>query len=226
MRATKKKAKASKGGPTGTVLWKGNDELRPFLVPVKRLKLNPRNHRRHSAQAISSQQQVLAEFGQQTPIVVDKKGVVRKGNKTLTAARKVGWTHVAAVRTNLEDELQLKGYEVSDNRSSELSDYDAEVLALDVQELVDRYDLVEMGLWKPYELEPMLDAEFKKPEEGELPGAGAPKFGSPVKVTEDQRLTIDRAVALVRANEGDHGMTEGRCLELVCGEWLSGASQR
>jgi hypothetical protein len=220
MRATKKKAKTA-----GTVLWSGNDALRPFLVPLKRLKLNPKNQRKHTATAVSSQQQVLKEFGQQTPIVVDKQGVVRKGNKTMMAAKKIGWTHVAAVRTNLEDELALKGYEVSDNRSSELSDWNAEALAVDVQELVGRYDLVEMGLWKPYELEPMLDAEFKKPEEGELPGAGSPKFGSPVKVTEDQRLTIDRAVALVRANEGDHGLTEGRCLELVCAEWLSGSQQ-
>jgi hypothetical protein len=43
----------------------------------------------------------------------------------------------------------------------------------------------------------------------------------PLIVTPAQRETIDRAIETLRLNEGDGQISEGRCIELICAEWLS-----
>ena len=43
----------------------------------------------------------------------------------------------------------------------------------------------------------------------------------PLILTPDMRQTIDKAVQWVRQHEGET-LTEGRCIELVCADWLSG----
>lgn len=47
----------------------------------------------------------------------------------------------------------------------------------------------------------------------------------PIQVTNEQRLVIEQAIALVRnlaSDRGLHGLTEGRCLELLCADYLAG----
>ena len=43
-----------------------------------------------------------------------------------------------------------------------------------------------------------------------------------IRVTPDMRETIDRAILAVRTSEGVM-LTEGRCMELISADWLSGA---
>jgi hypothetical protein len=46
-------------------------------------------------------------------------------------------------------------------------------------------------------------------------------IAKPVVVTEEHRQTIDRAVEVIRSSEGDE-LSEGRCLELACADFLAG----
>jgi len=110
-------------------------------VKVSDLTLDPNNARKHGEKDLAAIVASLEQFGQQTPIVVTSDNIVIKGNGTLMAAMKLGWTHVEAIRTNLTGE-QITAYAIADNRTSDLSEFDNEKLlellqGLDDQALID-----------------------------------------------------------------------------------------
>jgi hypothetical protein len=92
------------------------------------LSEDPANARRHGERNLGQIKASLRRFGQQKPIVVDATNVVRAGNGTLAAARSLGWTTIAAVRSELAG-AEMSAYAIADNRSAELAEWDAELLA-------------------------------------------------------------------------------------------------
>ena len=60
--------------------------------------------------------------------MVDSHGVVRAGNGQLAAARALGWTHIRVVRSDLPP-TELTAFAIADNRTAELAEWDAEILA-------------------------------------------------------------------------------------------------
>jgi ParB-like chromosome segregation protein Spo0J len=101
--------------------------LRRLLVPLARLAQDPSNLRVHDDRSFDAIATSLRRFGQQKPIVVDARGVVIAGNGTLEAARRLGWTHIAAVPSSL-DGAERVAYSIADNRTSELSRWDTKAL--------------------------------------------------------------------------------------------------
>lgn len=97
--------------------------LRDRLTPIGDLSSDPANARRHDERSLEAIKASLRRFGQQKPIVVDAAGVVVAGNGTLEAARAMGWTHVAAVRSDLAG-VDRTAYAIADNRSAEFSAWD------------------------------------------------------------------------------------------------------
>lgn len=108
--------------------WTGERDLVKHLVPCGALTLDPANLRLHGERSLEAIRGSLARFGQQRAIVVDPSGVVVAGNGTLAAARALGWTHIAAVRTQLAGPDRT-AYAIADNRIAELSEWDQEALA-------------------------------------------------------------------------------------------------
>lgn len=93
------------------------------LVPVASLTADPANLRVHGEPSIRAIMASYLRFGQQKPIVIDKNGVTVAGAGQLEAARRLGWTHIAAVRSDLAG-VDRVGYAIADNRSAELSEWD------------------------------------------------------------------------------------------------------
>jgi ParB family chromosome partitioning protein len=83
---------------------------------------DPANARRHPQRNIDAIMASLVRFGQQKPIVVDGKNIVRAGNGTLAAAKALGWTHLNAVRSDLPAG-ELAAFAIVDNRTAELADW-------------------------------------------------------------------------------------------------------
>lgn len=113
--------------------------IRAMAVTVRSLTSDPDNARRHDERNLAAIAASLQRFGQQAPIVYAvRKGrrVVVKGNGVLAAARSLGWSHVAAVRSDLHDRA-LRAYAIADNRTGELSEFDTALLTIQLQELAD-----------------------------------------------------------------------------------------
>ena len=104
------------------------DSLRSLAVPVDQLHADPANVRMHGDRNLAAITASLARFGQMKPIVVQRHGmVVRAGNGTLLAARKLGWTHLAANVVDMTD-TEATAYAIADNRTAELAEWNNEDL--------------------------------------------------------------------------------------------------
>ena len=111
--------------PVGSVdsMAKIEAAIRPLALPITEMSEDPRNARKHMGGSITVIRRSLRQFGQQKPIVIDSEGVIVAGNGTYRAAREMGWSHVAALRTSLTGNEKL-AYALADNRTQEMSEWD------------------------------------------------------------------------------------------------------
>jgi len=109
-------------------------ELERFAVPVETLSLDPANARQHNARNLESIRRSYERFGQQKPIVVDADGKVIAGNGQLEAAKALGWTQIAAIRTDLQG-AEATAFGLADNRTSDLAEWDEQALAALIADL-------------------------------------------------------------------------------------------
>jgi ParB-like chromosome segregation protein Spo0J len=130
----------------------------PKQVTLADLKPDPANARKHNPRNVGMIEKALGEVGAARSIVIDEDGVILAGNATVEAAANAGMervqvvdadgeTIVAVRRTGLTPEQKTK-LALYDNRTAELAEWDAEVLA-DIGNVVDIGDLftpVELGM--------------------------------------------------------------------------------
>lgn len=104
------------------------ESLRGLAVPLAELEPDPRNARTHDERNLKSIAASLRQFGQLKPIVVNRKThIIEAGNGTFEAARRLGWTHLAAVYVQHDAKAAL-GFSLADNRTSDLAAWDDAVL--------------------------------------------------------------------------------------------------
>lgn len=102
------------------------------LSDIKPYPGNPRIN----DQAVDAMDRSIQEFGFRQPIVVDTGGVIIIGHTRYKAALKLGPETVPVhMATNLSPE-QIRAYRIADNRTSELSDWNYELLPIELGELV------------------------------------------------------------------------------------------
>jgi hypothetical protein len=161
------------------------EALRPLAVPLASLSPDPDNARRHDEANIRTICASLEEYGQRKPLVVKKDGmVIKAGNGTVEAAKRLGWTHLAAVIVD-EDDAHASGYALADNRTGELSFWDEEQLAKNLTALLDEGVPQESLGWEPEELERLLETvDVPDPSPAPLPTTPDPAPPpAPVDVT-------------------------------------------
>lgn len=76
----------------------------------------------------------ILEFGFQQPIVIDKNNVIIVGHSRYEASKKLGLNKVPVLKADLS-EAQSKAYRIADNKLNQLSDWDNELLSLELKEL-------------------------------------------------------------------------------------------
>lgn len=142
----------------------GTHNIAPNLIslatPVGEVSTDPANLRIHDERSIEALRASLRRFGQQKPIVVDDAGVVVAGNGTLEAARSLGWSHVATIRSDLVG-IDRTAYAIADNRTSELSRWDDDALRLILKDMP--MDLADSAGWTPEELQELLTVDSDEP---------------------------------------------------------------
>lgn len=137
-----------------------NPRLEPLAVRVDALLSDPDNARRHGERNLAAVMESFRRFGQQKPLVaVRGSGLVVAGNARLEAARRLGWSRVAVVWFDSEEEA--RAFAVVDNRSAELAEWD-------VPRLVDALAALEAA-----DVEPEA-VGFSRDEVAALEGSGRP----------------------------------------------------
>jgi len=139
-----------------------DDSLSGLLVDVTTLVPLTGNPRRGNVDAIVAS---YAEFGQVKPVVIrpndDGTATIIAGNHQVMAAKKLGWTHIAAVPMDADDSRAI-AFALADNRTSELGQTDDVMVSELLAGVVDDYGLLfeELG-WDEFELAAMEEVTFE-----------------------------------------------------------------
>lgn len=114
------------------------------MWPIDKVIPYARNPRKNDA-SVDAVAASIKEFGFRQPIVVDASGVIVVGHTRHKAARRLGMSEVPVhVANNLTPE-QAKAYRLADNSAGSRSEWDADLLRLELDELPD-FDAAAFGL--------------------------------------------------------------------------------
>jgi len=127
------------------------------LIAVSDLVFDPNNPNHHPEKNIEAIKSSLDQFGQDQFVVVQREGmIIRKGNGRVQAAIELGWTHVAAVVID-ETDIAAMARGLADNRTSELSEWNEDILKNVVSQLIESdVDVSTLG-WDEDEVYDMLE---------------------------------------------------------------------
>ena len=138
--------------------------MKTVSVKISDLSQDPANARKHDEKNIDSIIASLRRFGQQKPIVIDASNVVRAGNGTLEAAKRLGWDSIECVKTDLKGSDAI-AYAIADNRTAELAEWDSDILAAQLSGLLtDDEALANAAGFSAEEIERMLEKLSDEPE--------------------------------------------------------------
>lgn len=106
------------------------------IVNIKTDKLIPYiNNPRNNENAIDKVASSIQEFGFKVPIVIDKNNVVINGHTRLLASKKLGLEEVPCIIADDLSEAQIKAFRIADNKVSEYSTWDMELLQIELEAL-------------------------------------------------------------------------------------------
>lgn len=132
-------------GAKHQIEYKRLDEIRPY-------DNNPRRND-EAAKAVANS---IREFGFQSPIIVDRDGVIIAGHTRYKAARRLKLQTVPVIVAGELTPEQVKALRIADNSTGEVAEWDLQLL---VQELTGiDYDMADFGL----NLEIRVDEEVKE----------------------------------------------------------------
>lgn len=213
-------------------------DLLKLVRPLEWFHLDPENARTHDDSDLSELAGSLSKYGQQKPVVVLADGKVIAGNGTVEAARRLGWTGLAAV--TFDSEADAVGFALADNRTAELSRWNEPALARALERLrITEGDLIGTGFTSEY-LDGLIDRTFldgvtaSAKTDAQLTAAPEPQRGASqptresiasiqsftftVVLTSDQHATIVRAIDKVRA--ADKNRPTADCLVDIAAKYL------
>lgn len=108
-------------------------ERRP-IADLKPYKGNPRTH---APKQISQIADSLRRFGWTNPVLIDDEDSIVAGHGRVEAAKLLGLEAVPTIRLGALNEAEKRAYILADNRLAELAGWDEELLAFELQFLLD-----------------------------------------------------------------------------------------
>lgn len=155
-----------------------------------------RNARTHSEAQVAQIAGSIREYGFTNPVLIDGNNGIVAGHGRVLAAQKLGIEQVPCIRLAHLTDAQRRAYVLADNRLALNAGWDAEILAVELDELKDAgVDLASLGFDKD-ELNELIGT----PNTGPLPDPPIP----PVPVTPK---TVRGDIWLL----GDHRLMCGDC---------------
>lgn len=130
------------------IIYKEVDELIPYVN-------NPRNN----ANAVDAVASSIKNFGFKNPIVIDDGNEIINGHTRMLAAKKLGLTKVPCILADDLSDEEVKAFRLADNKTSELAEWDFDLLNSELEELTEMdldFDMSDFGF---EELEKLEDIE-------------------------------------------------------------------
>ena len=126
-------------------------------MAVSALKPYARNARTHSRKQIKKIAASIERFGFVNPVLIDEDHQIIAGHGRVAAAKLLGWPEVPVLRIEHLSEAEKRAYILADNRLAEEAGWDREVLAIELQGLLDIDFDVELTGFEACEIDLVLD---------------------------------------------------------------------
>jgi len=119
------------------------------LLEIKQVTLDmlhpyPNNPRKNDG-AVDAVAESIKQCGYCSPIVVDENYTILAGHTRYKAMQKLGWDRCEVCVVSGLNEKQKEAYVVTDNKTSELAEWDIDKLSNFVEDLQDDFELTDMG---------------------------------------------------------------------------------
>ena len=153
------------------------------ITPVSDLKPRSSNPRTHSKKQIRQIADSIKQFGFNNPILVDRDNTIVAGQGRVEAARLLGIETVPTIPLEDLTEAEIRAYVIADNRLAELAGWNRELLAIELQGLIEvdlDFDVTITGFEMP-EID-ILIGELDADEEDD-PADEVPELGDGPPVT-------------------------------------------
>jgi ParB-like chromosome segregation protein Spo0J len=136
------------------------------MLPIETLKPYGRNPRTHSKKQIRQIANSIERFGFTNPVLIGDDNEIIAGHGRVEAARLLGRTTVPTLKLSHLGTAERRAYVIADNKLALNAGWDREVLALELQGLIDlEFDLDLTG-FSLAELDLVLDEHQESSTEG------------------------------------------------------------
>ena len=159
-------------------------------LPISELQSYANNARTHSKKQIRQIARSIQRFGFCNPVLIDNHNRIIAGHGRVEAAKLTGLTTVPTVKLSHLTETDRQAYILADNRLAEKAGWDKEVLAIELQALVNLDFEVELTGFETAEIDFILE----EAKERQGPSGGAedctPTYGAAPTVTKPGDLWL------------------------------------
>ena len=131
----------------------------PQIVERNITSLNPyaANARTHSKQQVKQIAASLERFGFTNPVLISDEGEIIAGHGRVEAAKSLGWKAVPTIALSHLSATERRAYVLADNKLALNAGWDRDVLAIELQALVDLDFEVELTGFSLAEIDLVLD---------------------------------------------------------------------
>lgn len=143
--------------------------------PIAELKLCPRNARTHSRKQLRQIANSIERFGFTNPVLIDDDGQIIAGHGRVEAARLLGMRQVPTLALSHLSPAERRAYMLADNKLALNAGWDPELLAQELQELIDIEFKMDLTGFSLAEIDLILDdAREASPETCDAPEDAVP----------------------------------------------------
>lgn len=133
------------------------------LVPIEEVSAYKGNARVHAAKQIQQIADSIQAFGFNNPILLDENRQILAGHGRLEAAKVLGLKKVPTLRIGHLSAMEKRAYLLADNRTAELAQWDLDVLATELGDLLELDFDVELTGFDLDEIEVILGIPDEEP---------------------------------------------------------------
>jgi len=127
------------------------------MLDIDEVKEYEGNPREIPDAAVEGVARSIREFGFKNPVIVDAGNVLVAGHTRVRAARKLGIEQVPAIRADDLTPEQIRAFRIADNKLHELSQWNVELLPIELSELQDAGFEVDLIGFSDDELAGLMD---------------------------------------------------------------------
>jgi DNA modification methylase len=135
-------------------------------VPIAGLRPHPGNARTHSKKQVRQIADSIRRFGFTNPVLIAEDGSIIAGHGRVEAARLLGLDSVPTVRLAHLNAAQRRAYVLADNKLALNAGWDRELLAIELQGLIELDFEIEITGFSPAEIDLVLDEARERSPNG------------------------------------------------------------